>query len=76
MTEKEIKYDRHARRRMKWRGITELEVKQTLEEPGKAELTGEGRKNVFKMIGSRYIKVTYRELKNEILIISVVDKSD
>lgn len=76
MIEKVIKYDRHAHRRMKWRRISQDEVKQTLEEPEKTELTEEGRKNAFKAIGDRYIKVTYRELKDEILIISVVDKSD
>ena len=42
----------------------------------KIESTKEGRRNAFKAIGDRYIKVTYRELQDEILIISVVDKSD
>ncbi len=76
MVEKEIKYDRHARRRMKWRKISQAEVEQTLKEPDKTESTKEGRRNAFKTIGDRYIKVTYRELKDEILIISTVDKSD
>ena len=76
MIGKAIKYDRHARQRMKWRMISQVEVEQTLKEPDKTEPTIEGRKNVFKAIGNRYIKVTYRELKDEILIISVVDKSN
>ncbi len=76
MIEKAIKYDRHARRRMKWRRISQVEVEQTIKEPEKTELTRVGRKNAFRAIGDRYIKVTYRELKDEILIISVVDKSD
>ena len=76
MIEKVVKYDRHARRRMKWRRISQAEVEQTLKEPEKTELTEQGRKSAFKTIGTRYIKVTYRELKDEILIISAVDKRD
>lgn len=76
MIEKGKKYERHARRRMKWRNISESEVEKTLMEPDKIESTKEGRKNVFKMVGNKYIKVTYREYQNEILIISVMDKSD
>lgn len=76
MLKKPIKYDRHARRRMKWRRISQREVEQTLKEPDKTELTTYSRKNAFKRIESRYIKVTFRELEDEILVISAVDKSD
>ena len=61
---------------MKWRRISQTEVEQALKEPEKTELTSIGRINAFKTIGDRYIKVTYRESKDEILIISAVDKSD
>ncbi|MBI4646206.1 MAG: DUF4258 domain-containing protein [Bacteroidia bacterium] len=71
-----IVYTNHARRRMRWRKISETEVEQTLENPDKSELTGEDRKNFFKTIGNKYIKVTYRETKDEIIIISIVNKSD
>lgn len=74
--QKLVKYDRHARRRMKWRKISQAEVEQTLNKPDKTELTPEGRKNAFKAIGHRYIKVTYREFPNELLVISAVDKAD
>jgi len=76
MIDKKIKYDRHALRRMKWRSISQSEVELTLKEPEKAELADKGRKNAFKTLGNRYIKVTYRESAYEILIISAVDKSD
>ncbi len=76
MIDKTIKYDRHALRRMKWRRISQSEVELTLKEPEKSERTDRGRKNAFKTLGNRYIKVTYRESKDEILIISTVDKSD
>ena len=33
----DIRFDRHARRRMKWRRISEEEVNQTLEKPDMIE---------------------------------------
>ena len=74
--EKVISFDRHAKRRMKWRKISEAEVISVLKEPEKMEPTIYGRINVFKTMGSRYLKVTYKEFENEILVISAVDKSD
>ncbi len=73
--EKVIRFARHARRRMKWRIISEEEVKLTLSSPDKTEQSIKGRINVYKTIGTRYIKVTYKEFPDEVLIISVVDKS-
>jgi hypothetical protein len=69
-----VRFDRHARRRMKWRQISEDEVHLALENPDKIEESIRGRTNAYKFIGERYIKVTYREFSDEILIISVVDK--
>lgn len=72
---KQIRFDRHARRRMKWRKISEKEIYLTLENPDKIEESIKERVNAYKSMGQRYIKVTYKELSNEILIISAVDKS-
>jgi len=72
---KALRFDRHARRRMKWRRISEEEVTLTLSSPDKTEQSIKGRINVYKTIGTRYIKVTYKEFSDEVLIISVVDKS-
>jgi len=33
-----------------------------------------GRSNAFKMVGERYTKVTYKELPDEILVITAVEK--
>ena len=71
---KNIRFDRHARRRMKWRGISEKEVLAVLEEPDMIEESIRGRKNVFKLMGVKNLKVTYKEINGEILIISAVDK--
>ncbi len=73
--EKALRFDRHARRRMKWRRISEEEVTLTLSSPDKTEQSIKGRINVYKTIGTRYIKVTYKEFSDEVLIVSVVDKS-
>ena len=73
--EKNLRYDRHARRRMKWRRISEEEIALILSSPDKTEQSTKGRINVYKTIGTRYLKVTYKEFPDEILIISVVGKS-
>jgi hypothetical protein len=72
----QVRFDRHARRRMKWRRIAEDEVRLALEHPDKREDSLKGRINVYKAIGERYIKVTFREFPEEILVISVVDKAE
>jgi len=69
-----IKFDRHARRRMKWRKISEAEVMTTLENPERTEDTIKGRKNAYRLIGGRLIKVTYKVDMQEILVISAVVK--
>ena len=71
-----LRYDRHAIRRMKWRKISEQEVETVLGHPDRLEQTERGRINAFRQIGARYLKVTYKEYPNGLLIISAVDKSD
>lgn len=71
---KPIRFDRHAKKRMKWRKIFEDEVYSVINEPDKIEQSIKGRINLYKRIGQRYLKVTYKEFSEEILIISVVDK--
>lgn len=61
---------------MRWRKISEQEVEAALSEPDKLKPIESGRVNAFKQIGDRYIKITYKELSEEILIISAVDKKD
>ncbi len=72
---KSLRFDRHARRRMKWRKISEDEINLVLSSPDKTEQSIKGRTNLYKAIGTRHIKVTYREFSNEIFIISAVDKN-
>ena len=71
-----VQFDRHARRRMKWRRITEDEVMSVIAEPDKIEDSLRGRTNAYGSISERYLKVTYKKFDDRILVISVVDKAD
>jgi hypothetical protein len=73
--EKNVRFDRHARRRMKWRKISEEEVLRALNRPERVEQSIRGRVNVYKAVGAKHLKVTYREFSEEILVISVMDKA-
>ena len=73
--EKNVRFDRHARRRMKWRKISEEEVLDALNRPERVEQSVRGRMNVYKAVGAKHLKVTYREFSEEILVISVMDKA-
>lgn len=70
-----IKYTRHAKRRMKWRRISEREIKKTLEASDKTESCGEKRMNAFKSLGRKLIKVSYVIEDDRVVIVSVVDKN-
>lgn len=71
---KNIKFDRYAKRRMKWRSISDEEATSVLLSPDYKELTNNGRFNAFKNIGGRTIKVTYSESDDEIYVITAVIK--
>ena len=71
-----ITYDRHARRRMRWRRISQEEVESVFRDPERLETTERGRMNAFRWVGNRYLRVTFRELESSILVISVVDRTD
>lgn len=73
--EKNVRFDRHARRRMKWRKISEEEVLHALNRPARVEQSISGRVNVYKAVGAKHLKVTYREFSEEILVIIVMDKA-
>lgn len=70
-----IYFSRHAKRQMKWRKISAEEVQDTISKPELVEDSIKGRKNAFKHIHQRWIKVTYKEEKAMIVIITVIDKN-
>jgi len=61
---------------MKWRNISNRDVEEVLRIPEKTESTIRGRVNVYKTIGNRYLKVTFKDFGDHILVISAVEKSD
>ena len=75
MKRRTIYLTRHAKRRMKWRGISLEEVKEIVASPDRVEKLATGRKNAFKSIGIKLIRVSYIDEKDRIKIISVVDKN-
>jgi len=64
-----IIFSRHAKRQMKWRKITEKEVKSAIGDPDMLIDTIKGRKNAFKIINGRHLKITY---KPEVRILTVI----
>jgi len=54
-----IRFSRHARRQMKWRKIGEKQVREAINNPDKLEDTIKGRKNAFKTVEGRSLKITY-----------------
>ena len=70
-----LHFTRHARRRIKWRRISQAEVTEALACPDRIEHLPEGKINAFKSIGNKMIRVTYIEEGTRIVVISVVDKN-
>ena len=68
---KPIRFDRHAKRRMKEREIKEEEAKITIKEPEYIDPSIKGRTNAFKYIGGRFLRVTFKEEPDYILVITV-----
>ncbi len=61
---------------MQWRRISEAEVEVVLKEPERTETARKGRKHVWKSMGERKLRVTYREETRCLVIVTVVDKRD
>jgi len=59
---------------MKWRKISAEEVKNTIFNAENIEDSIKGRKNAFKHINKRRLKVTFAKENNTIIIITVIDK--
>lgn len=69
-----VYFSRHARRQMKWPRVSEAEVIEALESPDRIEETAEQRKNAYKAVGNRLLKVTYRLVSSQTVVITVIEK--
>ena len=69
-----IEYTRHARRRMKWRKISEAEIELATYSPDDSEPTEKNRINAFKKIEDKILKVTYQKHDDRIQIITALCK--
>ena len=67
-----IVYSYHAKKRMKQRGITELEIVQILKHPFYIKKSFEGTKEALGEINNRLIKIKFIEIENYIKIITVM----
>jgi hypothetical protein len=67
-----IKYDRRAKRRMKDRHVIDDEVKSAIEDADFLEQSIKGRLNAFKFVNGRYLRVTFKEEPDHILVITVI----
>ena len=67
---------RHAQRQMKWRKISEAEVKSVIADPDMLHDAIKKRKNAFKTLGGRLVKVTYCREDNDIVVVTAVIKGE
>lgn len=67
-----IVYSYHAKRRMKQRGITELELEHVLKHPLYVKKSFEGTKEAVGEIKNRMLRIKFIEIENFIKIITVM----
>jgi len=68
---KHVTYDRHAKRRMKERSVSEEETEFALNNPDLVVPSIKGRTNSYKFIHGRYLRITWKEETDQRLVITV-----
>jgi hypothetical protein len=71
-----IKYTRHAKRRMRWRNISERDVEDALVSPDKVEWVKSKQYNAYTNIQGRILKVGYKEEDEVAVIITALWKGE
>lgn len=66
-----IIYDRHAKRRMNERDVSEDEVEAVIAAPKYCEPSVKGRTNAFGFMNGRHLRITFRQETDHVLIITV-----
>ena len=67
-----IIYSEHAKKRIKQRGITELEIEHILKHPFYIKKSFEGTKEALGKVNNRLVKVKFVEIENYIKVITVM----
>jgi hypothetical protein len=70
----EIFFTRHAKNRMRWRGISRETVELIIENPERVEDKGNEQFNYFKQIKGNQYKVFCVKEENRIVILSAIKK--
>lgn len=60
---------------MKWRRISEVEVEKTLTTPERIEDSIKERKNAFKHLNGKWLKITFKEEEHQRIVVTVIDKN-
>jgi CRISPR/Cas system CSM-associated protein Csm5 (group 7 of RAMP superfamily) len=71
---KPIRFTRHAKNRMRWRKIAEEDVRLSIIKPEFIEKSELGDMNAWIRVSDQYLRTTYREEQDTIVVISVVKK--
>ena len=61
---------------MKWRKITEEGIRSVITNPDKIEDIKKGRKNAFKTMEGRLLKITYKPEDNDVIVITAMAKGE
>lgn len=67
-----IVYSDHAKKRMKQRGMTDLEIEHVLEHPSYIKKSFEGTKEAFGVVNNRQVKIKFIKIENYIKVITVM----
>lgn len=68
---KPVKYSRHAKRRMTERDVSEEESEKAINDPERVEPSVKDRINAYRYNNGRFLRVTYKENDDHILVITV-----
>jgi hypothetical protein len=71
---KSIRYTRHAKNRMRLHKVPESEVESAIGQPAYSEPSGEDRINAWTGGSGKFLRVTYKDEENMLLVISAVRK--
>jgi hypothetical protein len=71
---KPVKYTRHAKNRMRLHRIKESEIESAINKPDFIESSSEGKLNAWLKVPKKYLRVTYKQESDKILVITAVKK--